>query len=72
MASVVGFGFVLVIVRGAELAVVGFGFVVVIVVVSGLGLVEVSGFVFGFVDRCRLDLVTLLGKVMGIWLGVLD
>jgi hypothetical protein len=63
------------IVRGAELTVV--------LGVSGLGLAEVFGLrvvavsvvlsaeVFGFVAHCRLDLVMLRGKVMGIRLGVL-
>ena len=64
MVSVVGTGVVMVgtgvvMVRTGSV-VVRIGSVVVIVVVSGLGLVEVSG----FVDRCRLYLVMLLVKVI--------
>lgn len=70
MVSVVGTVVVMVIVVGTGSAVartgvvmvivVGTGVVMVSVVVSGLGLVEVSG----FVDRCRLYLVMLLVKVI--------
>ena len=64
MVSVVETGAVMVSVVRTGSVVVGTGVVMVSVVVSGLGLVEVFGFAFGFADRCRLDLVMLLVKVI--------